>query len=140
MARKYKTVEINGVKYELHPVKADDKKIGSVPVRMFDAPEDFQQFVVDANAGDVALIEADWRYGNAVRLQGTARKNATGGGFTQGDHDRIFNELSLADPEWLVGFSGKSKEMESAIRDEFNRQQAEGMQETDENKVWTELV
>lgn len=142
MARKYDTVEIDGIQYELHGVKADDKKIGFVPVRQFDikSGDDFQESVVAATEDEIQLIIIDWKYGNGVRLQQKARKIATGGGYTDGDHNRIFNELSVADPDWLAGFVGKGDALDKACKAEFDRQQAEGMEETDEKKVWRELA
>ena len=142
MARKYDTVEIDGVQYELHGVKADDKKIGFVPVRCFAAgsKDDFPEFVNGATDGELELIVADWKYGNGVRLQGMARKCVTGDGYTDADHNRIFNELSVADPDWLVGFVGKGDALDKACRAEFDRQKAEKPTDVDESKVWEEFL
>ena len=143
MSRKYEIVEIDGTKYELHGVKADNKKIGFVPIRCFSnasSDQEFLDFVESADSSERTLIVADYKYGNAVRLQGKARNIATGEGYTDGDHNRIFNELSVADPDWLAGFVGKGDALDKACKAEFDRQQAEGMEETDESKIWRELA
>lgn len=140
MAREYNTVEIDGNDYELHKVKVDNKSIGSVPVRTFDSNEDFVNFVNTAADGDTELIITDYKYGLAVRLQGMARKCVSGGGYTDADHNRIFNELSVADPNWLQGFVGKGNDLDKACKAEWQRQKDENPADTDADKVWTELL
>ena len=140
MARDYKTVDINDVKYELHGVKVDGKPIGSVPVRMFTGEELFNQFVAEDDGDKLKLIISDYQYGLAVRLQGKARKRVSVDKYNSDDHNRIFNELSMADPDWLRDFVGKGDALDEACKAEFDRQVAENPIEVDADKIWEELV
>lgn len=140
MARKYDVTDIDGVSYELHGVKADDKKIGFVPVRIFGADDSFEDFVANAQASELKLIIADWKYGCGVRLQGMARKSVSGGGYTDADHNKIFNELSLANPKWLPKFAGNSGALDKACKDEWERRKAENPIESNEKRIWAEFA
>lgn len=156
MARKYETVDIDDLKYELHGVKVDtgERKrdpvrniqvkvmagAGSVPVRMFGDGDSFADFTAAATPGELTLIVDDWKYGCGVRLQGMVRKAVSGDGYTELDHNRIFNELSLADPKWLVGFAGKGDALDKACRAEWERQRAENPTELDAKRVWSEFA
>lgn len=140
MAREYQTVEIDGILYEVHKTKLGTVPIGGAPVRMFGDGDPFVDFVNSASSGELELIVTDWKYGNAVRLQGMARKCMSGGGYTDADHNRIFNELSVADPNWLQGFVGKGNDLDKACKAEWQRQKDENPADTDADKVWTELL
>lgn len=143
MAREYETVEIDEVTYELHKVKVDNKPIGSVPVRQFAGTGEFIEFVnqtAEDNVTDVELIVTDYKYGLAVRLQGKARKRVSVDKYNSDDHNRIFNELSVADPDWLAGYVGKGDALDKACKAEFDRQVAENPIEVDGSKVWSEVL
>ncbi len=137
MAREYKTVEIDGIKYELHKVKADNKPIGSVPVRMFAKDGEFQLFVDEANSGEVELIITDYRYGLAVRLQGMARKCVSGGGFTDAAMNKTYNTLTQDE---CASFQGDHAGLVKFCKDKWTEMQKDGAEDYGEDYVWDELV
>ena len=139
MARKYDTVEIDGIQYELHGVKADDKKIGAVPVRQFDikSGDDFQQFVVAATEGEVLLIIADWKYGNGVRLQGMARKCVSGEGFSDTAMNKTYAAMT---PEECQRFHQDHAGLVKFCKAKWAEMQADGAADVDADKVWEELL
>ena len=137
MARKYDTVEIDGVKYELHGVKADDKKIGSVPVRIFADGDPFENFVATATKGEIELIVADWKYGNGVRLQGMARKCVSGEGFSDAAMNQTYAAMSKDE---CLQFLGDHAGLVKFAKAKWAEMQAEGAADVDESKVWEELL
>ncbi len=137
MAREYKTVEIDGVKYELHTVKANDEKIGSVPVRTFANTDQFMQFVVDAEAGDVELMIADWKYGNGVRLQGMARKCVSGGGFTDAAMNKVYAAMTQ---EECASFYRDHAGLVKFAKERWANMQKDGADDYSEDYIWDELV
>lgn len=137
MARKYDTVEIDGNDYELHPVKADDKKIGSVPVRKFDGNEDFVNFVNAASDGETELIITDYKYGNAVRLQGMARKCVSGEGFSDTAMNKVYAAMTKDEcMQFLNDHAGLMK----FAKQRWAEMQAYGAEAVGEDHVWEELL
>lgn len=147
MARKYDTVEIDGVQYEKHGVKADDKKIGFVPVRLF-APdesvdsgeskyEEFHTLVANADDGELILIIADWKYGNGVRLQGMARKCVSGEGFSDTAMNKTYAAMTL---EECAQFHQDHAGLVKFCKVKWAEMQASGAEDVDETKVWEELL
>ena len=137
MARKYNTVEIDGVQYELHGVKADDKKIGSVPVRMFADGDPFQDFVKTATKGEIELIVADWRYGNGVRLQGMARKCVSGEGFSDAAMNKTYAAMTKDE---CAKFHQDHAGLVKFCKAKWADMQADGAADVNESKVWEELL
>ena len=137
MARKYETVEIDGIKYELHGVKADDKKIGFVPVRCFGDGDPFAVFIESAPAGEMQLIVADWKYGNGVRLQGLARKCVTGEGFSDAAMNKTYAAMT---PEECAQFHQDHAGLVKFCKAKWAEMQADGAADVDEKKVWEELL
>ena len=138
MARKYETVEIDGLKYELHGVKADDKKIGSVPVRAFDANAgDFQVCVAEASIGEIELMIADWKYGNGVRLQGMARKCVTGEGFSETAMNKTYAAMTKDE---CARFHQDHAGLVKFCKAKWADMQADGAADVDETKVWEQLI
>jgi len=144
MARKYDTVELDTITYEKHGTKITvagvATKVGFAPVRTFGDDDPFINFVKCANAAELQLIISDWKYGAAVRIQGMVRRAATGGGYTDADHNKIFNEMSSADPEWLMQYAGNGAALDAACRAEWDRRKAENPVEADEERVWEEYA
>ena len=137
MARKYETVEINGVQYELHGVKADDKKIGFVPVRCFSISQEFRDCIEGASDGEIELHVADWKYGNGVRLQGMARKCVTGEGFSDAAMNKTYAAMTPAE---CAQFHQDHAGLVKFAKAKWAEMQAEGAADVDENKVWEELL
>lgn len=140
MARKYTVETIDGVKYGLHKVKADDKAIGSVPVRMFspdNANQDFIDFVGNANQDEIELIIADWQYGNAVRLQGLARKCVSGEGFSDAAMNKAYAAMT---PEECAQFHQDHAALVKYCKQKWADMQADGAADVDADKVWEELL
>ena len=124
MARKYDTVDIDGVMYEKHSVKVDNKAIGSVPVRCFvGGSNDFKDFVANTNQGEAELIVADYKYGLAVRLQGMARKCVSGEGFSDAAMNKTYAALT---PEECARFH-----QDQAGLVKFWKEKGSGMQAED---------
>ncbi len=138
MARKYDTVEIDGVQYEIHSVKADNKKIGFVPVRCFDTPLDFRTFVSECdNDGEMELIMNDYKYGHTVRLQGMARKCVSGEGFSDAAMNQVYAAMT---PEECQSFHQDHAGLVKFAKQRWSEMQADGAAEADENHVWAELL
>lgn len=137
MTRKYETTVIDDVTYELHPVKADDKKIGSVPVRMFASTENFQQLIADADKDELELIIADWKYGNAVRLQGMARKCVSGEGFSETAMNKTYAAMT---PDECAQFHQDHAGLVKYCKTKWAKMQADGAEDADADKVWEELL
>ena len=137
MARKYETTVIDGEKYELHSVKADDKKIGFVPVRTFVDMDDFKAFVDRATVGETELIIADWKYGNGVRLQGMARKCVSGEGFSDAAMNKVYATLTKDE---CLRFHRDHAGLVKFCKTKWLIMQAEGAADVDETKVWEELL
>jgi len=137
MARKYETTDIDGIVYELHGVKSDGKKIGFVPVRCFISAE-FTDFVKEATPGELDLIIDDWTYGNAVRLQGMARKAVEGEGFNDAAFGRIFNDTDIITKEVLMQYHGDSAGLRAYCKKIYEEQQQDV--EVDEEHIWEELL
>lgn len=137
MARKYDTVDIGDFTYELHSVKADDKKIGSVPVRAFTDPQDYRLFVEHASDGELELIITDWKYGNGVRLQGMARKCASGEGFSDAAMNQTYAALTKDE---CLQFHKDHAGLVKFCKERWAKMQADGAADVDEKKVWEELL
>ncbi len=137
MARKYDTVEIDGFKYELHGVKADDKKIGSVPVRMFSDGDPFENFVANASAGEIELIVADWKYGNGVRLQGMARKCVSSEGFSDAAMNKVYAAMTQDE---CMKFHQDHAGLVKFAKERWLQMQADGSADIDADKIWEELL
>ena len=138
MAREYKVVEIDGIKYELHGVKVENKSIGTVPVRLFPTPQDFRNFIAaETDDDETELHIADWKYGNGVRLQGMARKATTGEAFSDAIYNKMFNQLEV---DTLVQFAGKGDELRKHCKQMYATQQAELGDDADSEHVWEELL
>ena len=137
MAREYKIWTNDGIEYELHGVKADGKPIGTVPVRVFDTPDDFRKYVLDRDNGDLELDISDWKYGNGVRLQGMARKATTGEAFGDAVFNKMFNQL---DVDVLMQFHGDGDGLRKHCKAMYVMQQAELGDEADSEHVWEELL
>lgn len=138
MARKYDTVEIDGIKYEKHGVKADDKKIGFVPVMCFDTPLDFREFIAACDSdGEMELHMADWKYGNGVRLQGMARKCVSGEGFSDTAMNKTYAAMSKDE---CARFHQDHAGLVKFCKEKWAEMQADGAADVDETKVWEELL
>lgn len=135
MARKYDLVTIDDVVYELHAVKSDGKKLGLVPVRYFTDDTIFMDWVRSLPDGEIELLHADWKYGNAVRLQRMARELATGEKFTDVIRDKIANRMTS---EELGQYAGKF----DALNAECKRiwESEKDSLETVEDYVFEELI
>lgn len=146
MARKYTITTIDGIKYELHSIKADDKKIGFVPVRLF-APDEaadedskyaeFDGFIQNATVGELELIIDDWKYGNAVRLQQMARRCSTGEGFSETAFNKVY--AGMTDEE-CMSFHRDHAGLTKFIKARWAQMQKDGQAEADEDKIWEELL
>ena len=137
MARKYDTVEIEGNEYELHTVKANDKKIGRVPIRLFYGPESFKNFVESATPGDIELMITDYKYGLAVRLQGMARKCVAGEGFSDAAMNKTYNTLTQDE---CASFQGDHAGLVKFCKGKWETMQADGAEDYGEDYIWDDLV
>lgn len=138
MARKYETTVIDGIEYELHSVKVDNKKIGLVPIICFSNSDAFREFIHDSTAGDLELVAADFRYGNAVRLQGMARKIVTGEGFSDAAMNKTYAAMT---PDECARFHQDHAGLVKFCKEKWATMQAESSDgEYDADYVWDELV
>jgi hypothetical protein len=138
MAREYETTVIDGVTYELHGVKADGKKIGTVPVRVFIDTLAFVNFISsELSDGELELAISDWQYGNAVRLQGMARKATTGEGFNDAAMNKVYAAMSKED---AMNFIGDHTALVKECKKRWAEMQAAGAAEADEDHIWEELL
>jgi len=145
MSRKYAIETIDNIDYELHQTKADKraggnakKKIGFAPVRAFSGgAAEFKEFVQAATTGESELIIADYKTGNAIRLQAMIRNLvANEAKFTDADRTRMANKLGAE----IAKYAGNVAALNAKCREMWQAEQTDNDVEIDEDKIWEELL
>lgn len=140
MAKETKTTTIDGRTYVLkkcHQLKAlGGHSLGKVPVRMFTAAE-FSAFINAATECDIDIVIKCFRYGLSVDLQKQARAADAGGGYTDADHNKMFNGIPA---DILVKYAGNGKALDEYCKEQWLEQQKDGKQTYDDDYVWEDFA
>lgn len=130
---------IDGKKYVLKKVtqlKSDGgEALGKVPVPYYpdSALDEYLEDINEMTEYELKKHRDDWFYGCGVRLQGQARADAKGEGYSQDDYDRIWETLT---GEELTSFAGNKKGLTAHIKELWDAEQAENPTTYGKDYVW----
>lgn len=135
MSKKYKIQRIGNNDYELHPVKADSRAIGFVPVRVIGDIDDLVKQIADNETTEAQAV-ADYKYGLAVRLQREARSLLTGDTFNEAAYNRELDELG----DGVLEYVGKAAVLREELKRRWLQRQNKARGEHDSTQVFTDLI